>query len=534
MFRPLRFEALESRQLLAPVTASVETTQASGAADDTAIWIHPTDPAQSRVIGAIKSGSSSLEVYRLDGTRVQSITAGDINNVDLRYNFPTAEGPITLLAGSDRSSDTIALYRVNSSGQLTSVAARPIGTGIDVYGCAMYVSPVSGKHFVFISSESGDVQQWELFEAGGGKVDAVQVRNFDVGRITEGLVADDVSGYLYVGEEDVGIWRYSAEPTGGTARMQIDSTGGSGYLRADVEGLAIFYRPEGQGYLIASSQGSNDFVVYQQGGNNAYVGRFNIIAGVGIDAVADTDGIDVTNFNLGGAFGGGMFVAQDSDVNFKLVSWNAIAIALEGAVEIDTRWDPRQVGADGTPASSQGDFNEDGIVNAADFVVWRNGLGSSVAPYSSADANGSGSIDEGDYVIWKANYGQFVGTALAADVDLVGDRSPEPVSPSLWWSRPKIFTSPTFKRERWITNSHVDGTAGRSVPPFSDYDLMTPRSAPRVVTAPLAGAGTSTDSPPSLAEELAWEGWGSDEGGWSATRAWLAAFAESIPASNSR
>src|SRR5690606_17613132 len=100
-------------------------------------------------------GLSSLEVYRLDGTRVQSITAGDINNVDLRYNFPMAEGAITLLAGSDRSNDTIALYRVSSSGQLTSVAARAISTGINVYGCAMYVSPTSGKYYVFVSSESG-------------------------------------------------------------------------------------------------------------------------------------------------------------------------------------------------------------------------------------------------------------------------------------------------------------------------------------------------------------------------------------------
>lgn len=56
MVRRLRIEPLEPRQMLAPVVPAVETANAGGAADDIAIWIHPTDPTQSRVIGAIKSG----------------------------------------------------------------------------------------------------------------------------------------------------------------------------------------------------------------------------------------------------------------------------------------------------------------------------------------------------------------------------------------------------------------------------------------------------------------------------------------------
>ncbi|HJQ79719.1 MAG TPA: phytase, partial [Lacipirellulaceae bacterium] len=239
------------------VVPSVETVAASGGEDDAAIWIHPTNTAQSRIIGAVKTGASALRVFNLSGQQIQSVPVSGVNNIDLRYNFPLAGQPIALLAGSNRSNNSIALYKIDSqTGMLESVAARTISTGMAIYGCAMYVSPVSGKYYVFVSSESGQVQQWELFDNGAGKVDARQVRSFNVGSQSEGIVADDVLRHVYVGEENAGIWKYSAEPGGGSARTQVDRTGSGGHLDADVEGLTIYYATNGTGYLIASSQGN--------------------------------------------------------------------------------------------------------------------------------------------------------------------------------------------------------------------------------------------------------------------------------------
>ncbi|TWT90515.1 Soluble aldose sugar dehydrogenase YliI precursor [Pseudobythopirellula maris] len=51
-----------------------------------------------------------------------------------------------------------------------------------------------------------------------------------------------------------------------------------------------------------------------------------------------------------------------------------------------------------------GDYNKDGLVDAADFTVWRDTLdmtGSNLA----ADGNGNGVIDMGDYDVWVANFG---------------------------------------------------------------------------------------------------------------------------------
>jgi hypothetical protein len=235
----------------------------------------------------------------------------------------------------------------------------------------------------------------------------------------EGLVADDGLRHLYVGEEDVGIWKYSAEPNGGSARTQVDRTGTGGQLAADVEGQTNYYASGGAGYLLASSQGNNEFAVYRRDANNAFVGSFGLIAGGGIDAVTDTDGIDVTNFPLGSQFPQGLFIAQDNDDNFKLARWDAIDAAFGGALISDTAWDPRLVGRSPRPPALPGDYNSNGQVDAADYVVWRKTLGQSVNPYSGADGSGNGRVDALDYSVWRGNSNQILASAALGDAYVV-------------------------------------------------------------------------------------------------------------------
>jgi hypothetical protein len=58
-----------------------------------------------------------------------------------------------------------------------------------------------------------------------------------------------------------------------------------------------------------------------------------------------------------------------------------------------------------------GDFNGNGVVDAADYTVWRDNLGSS----SNAPLHGNGDatvgVGPGDYTLWKSNFGA---TALAS------------------------------------------------------------------------------------------------------------------------
>ena len=52
-----------------------------------------------------------------------------------------------------------------------------------------------------------------------------------------------------------------------------------------------------------------------------------------------------------------------------------------------------------------GDYNQNHIVDAADYTVWRNMLGQ-VGYHLAADGNGDGRVDESDYGVWKNHFGE--------------------------------------------------------------------------------------------------------------------------------
>lgn len=323
--------------------ATIETVpvpNSGDAADDPAIWRHPQSRELSTIIGTDKKGG--LAVYQLDGSQLQYLPDGKMNNVDLRDDFPLGGQRVTLVTASNRSTNSIAIYRVNPTTRLLeNVAARVIELGLsEAYGACMYHSRATDIYYFIVNDPDGKVEQWQLFDNGSGQVDATLVRTFAVGSQTEGCVADDALGHLYIGEETQGIWKYGAEPQSGATRTLVDATGANGHLTADVEGLAIYQGSNGAGYLIASSQGSDAFVVYQRGGDNAYVTTFTILAGNGIDAVSGTDGIEVTSAALGPNFPQGVFVTQDGtndggNQNYKLVPWPAIATTVNPVLPIE-------------------------------------------------------------------------------------------------------------------------------------------------------------------------------------------------------
>jgi hypothetical protein len=51
-----------------------------------------------------------------------------------------------------------------------------------------------------------------------------------------------------------------------------------------------------------------------------------------------------------------------------------------------------------------GDYSGDGVIDAADYTVWQDTLGSSID--LAADGDGSGTVDAADYTVWVAHYGE--------------------------------------------------------------------------------------------------------------------------------
>jgi hypothetical protein len=69
-----------------------------------------------------------------------------------------------------------------------------------------------------------------------------------------------------------------------------------------------------------------------------------------------------------------------------------------------------------------GDFNRDGVVDAADHLVWRKTNGLNTAAFSGADADGSGFVDAADLSWWERNFGQVAATSGGSQ------QVPEPAS----------------------------------------------------------------------------------------------------------
>ncbi|MBD2069025.1 phytase [Leptolyngbya sp. FACHB-671] len=354
---------------------------ALSSADDPAIYVHPTDSSLSLVVTALKNGG--LQVHDLNGELLQTIAPDSpedlrYNNVDTLYGFNLGGETVDLVVASDRLNDTIAIYRIDpETRQLTNITAPDILEtlfGIDdgeqtAYGVANYISPITGKAYAFVTQADGNqIAQLELIDNGEGQIDAQIVRVLTVPvpadgereALTEGAVVDAELGYLYIGQEDVGIYKFSAEPEGGDEGVLIDAVKPEGKaLEADVEGLALYYGANGTGYLIASSQGDSTFAVYSREGDNAYLGSFIVGEANGIDSVDGSDGLDVINVPLGPNFLSGLLVVHDqqnepaliveddgelvnASGNFKFVPWKNVASSFPNPLDIDTSsYNPR-------------------------------------------------------------------------------------------------------------------------------------------------------------------------------------------------
>jgi sulfatase modifying factor 1 len=75
-------------------------------------------------------------------------------------------------------------------------------------------------------------------------------------------------------------------------------------------------------------------------------------------------------------------------------------------------------------AALPGDFNLNGVVDAADYTVWRDHLGTNFYLAGNGDETGAGAgvVDGADYNLWKAHFGQ-VSSGLASTTSI-----PEPAS----------------------------------------------------------------------------------------------------------
>jgi 3-phytase len=323
----------ESERYIVNIPADGETqpvSDAGDAADDPAIWVHPTVAEESLVIGTNKK--RGLLVYNLEGELLQQMDVGRVNNVDIRQGFTYKGSAADIAAASQRDNHSIALFHISPlDGEVSAV--NEIITGLDdVYGLCMYRG-LERKVYVFINDQDGRYEQYEISDSAAGWT-GKRVRQFSVGSQPEGCAADDKNQRLFIGEENVALWTLGAEPdadNNSEGKMEKISAI-TDYLQVDIEGMDL-YQTATENYLLVSSQGNDSYVLFQAEAPYEYLGRFRIglNAANGIDGASETDGLAVSSAYLGEKYPQGLVVVQDGRnlfphqaQNFKLVSWQKI------------------------------------------------------------------------------------------------------------------------------------------------------------------------------------------------------------------
>ncbi|MCI0331889.1 MAG: autotransporter-associated beta strand repeat-containing protein [Planctomycetes bacterium] len=178
----------------------------------------------------------------------------------------------------------------------------------------------------------------------------------------------------------VGFWLKTDDASVGTIQIAIDDPVPAGATAIE-KGTPLAVIADNQWHLYQwSFENDDDWIPFNTGTNGA------------IDAVNGTITIDSIWITGSG----------NAQIYLDTVSHNANSLLA---------------------ALIPGDYDRNGVVDAADYATWRAGYGQAVPPGIGADGNGDGAVDLADYVVWRRQM-SMAGSGAAGNAA----STPEPAS----------------------------------------------------------------------------------------------------------
>lgn len=299
--------------------------------DDPAIWIHPTDPEKSLVIGTDKEEGGGLYVFDLDGKIVNKVIGlHRPNNVDLGYGLKLKGKSTDFVITTERNNGTVRIFSFPD--------LKPIDNGgiavfegeeeRDPMGVTLYTRPSDKAIFAIVGRKTGPsgsyLWQYRMQDDGTGNVKLTKVRafgEFSGIKEIEALAVDHELGYVYCSDEGVGIRKYYADPEKGNDELAFF---GQDDFGRDMEGISIYTMPDGTGYILVSDQQVGTFNIYAREGTAGDPHNHKLIKTVEVSTL-ESDGSDITSVALGPKFPNGLFVAMSTDKTFHFYDWADIA-----------------------------------------------------------------------------------------------------------------------------------------------------------------------------------------------------------------
>lgn len=323
----------KSPEVLIP---TITTEKVPTDTDDPAIWIHPTDPSQSLILGTDKGGDSGkggLYVFDLNGKIDTKRSVTDLkrpNNVDIAYGLDVNGAKTDIAVCTERNTNSI---RVFSLPEMVAID----GGGIPVFeddslrspmGVALYTDLNTNDIYAIVGRKTGPTDgylyQYQLTADSSGVVKGSLKRKF--GKFSgkkeiEAILVDNELGYVYCSDEGVGVRKYYAHPDSSGVELALFATTG---IAEDHEGLSMYKANDGTGYILLSDQQANQFHVFPREGSKDNKHDHPLIKIIKT-STDESDGSDITNVAINDQFKNGLFVAMSTDGTFQFYKWEDIA-----------------------------------------------------------------------------------------------------------------------------------------------------------------------------------------------------------------
>ncbi|MFB9056511.1 phytase [Mariniflexile ostreae] len=315
---------------------TIVTEQTPNDTDDPAIWIHPTDPSQSLVIGTDKDVDGGIYAYNLEGEIVNKVlNLKRPNNVDIAYGFAYGDQKIDIAVVSERKANSIRVFRLPDLLPIDNGGIKVFENEIEKehdepMGVALYSKDTDSvrKTYAIVGRKSGPLEnylwQYELYTDNDTIVKGNKVRSFGTysgKKEIEAIAVDNELGYVYYADETAGVRKYYADPS-------LDNNTELSFFaqndaQRDHEGIAIYKTGKSTGYVLVSDQQANKFLIYPREGSLESKHDHKLITSVSVSTI-ECDGAELTHVNLGKQFPSGMLVAMTNGKAFQYYDWRLI------------------------------------------------------------------------------------------------------------------------------------------------------------------------------------------------------------------
>lgn len=316
---------------------TVVTEPAKHDTDDPAIWINPTDPMKSLILGTDKDTHGALYVYDLDGKIVHDKVIKNLrrpNNVDVAYGLKLGGKQVDIAIVTEREANKIRIFSLPDMKAIDNGGIEVFAgeTQRDPMGISIYTRSSDSTLYAIVGRKTGPKEgylwQYKLVDNGAGAVKAEVVRKF--GKYSgkkeiESIAVDNELGFVYYSDEQVGVRKYFADPDSSSTELALIKA--DGYAE-DNEGISIYKTGPNSGYLLVSDQGAHQFRIYPRNGDPGNPNQYTLLKTVPVQAM-QSDGSEATSVAFGDKYPKGFFVAMSEGKVFHIYRWEEMGKGLE-------------------------------------------------------------------------------------------------------------------------------------------------------------------------------------------------------------